>query len=348
MRVYTNVLTWRKKRVVVAAFTATVSSIHCTKHKVLNGFFFEFMTLQFLVSFFNKQLIFEQRTGFDRLWGVKIQKYRTDKSGREREKQKEQKSDRTMGFVYEFFAFSLSTRFLRIILPTVFSVAFSSKPLRSKNKVIKYSINFDTTRYGRLIIIIMWFQHSASANASNGQVYAITFWDFVLLLFLLLLLLLFLFLSVSFFCIEITAEFKWWCFDTRNRLRLYLRWTNWAGFAVAINVDCVVDIFSWLFIKFDIYMWTCSTCCCVRLYANLMLVHILRRRRASKNKTYNWILSVCLSIWEDKGITRHFNIISESRQKKPSIQTKQNNATVMEKTILNGGAISLAFKANTS
>lgn len=100
--------------------------------------------------------------------GEKIKKRRR---GREKEKNGE-----WTRFVYVFFSvFSFNLLFF-IIAYCIFVCIFA-EPLRSKNKVIKYSINFDTTRYGRLITIIMWF-HCESVSESNEPVYAITFWNF--------------------------------------------------------------------------------------------------------------------------------------------------------------------------
>lgn len=79
--------------------------------------------------------------------------------------QKGRETQRESRDLYTFFSFVFSFNPL-LLLPSVFSVAFSSKASTSieENRVIKYSINFDTTRYGRLITIIMWLFHCASAK----------------------------------------------------------------------------------------------------------------------------------------------------------------------------------------
>lgn len=142
-----------KSRVFVAA---TVSSIHCTKHKVLNVFLLEFMTLQFFFSLFlSKKAIFKQRKGFE--CRVKIHQYTL--SWQKRAEKEREWRDLYVCILFFRFRFLLQSSF--IVAFCIFGCIFveSQQALRLKNKVIKYSINFDTTRYGRLITIIMWLFH---------------------------------------------------------------------------------------------------------------------------------------------------------------------------------------------
>lgn len=90
------------------------------------------------------------------------------------EDQKQGRAERMKRFVcILFFRFLFQCSF--IIAYCIFGCIFVETSIRLKNKVIKYSINFDTTRYGRLITIIMWLFHCASPSVSSGQV-CIAFW----------------------------------------------------------------------------------------------------------------------------------------------------------------------------
>lgn len=295
-----------KSRVFVAA---TVSSIHCTEHKVLNVVF---LSNSWLFSFyiFEQKAIFRQRNGFG--W---------------RAREAEQNRENEEICIHSFHPFSLSILFYFVAFCNFGCIFVESKhDSIEANQVIKYSINFDTTRYGRLITIIMWLFHCASAKWIKWA----TLCDHILGVFLFCSVIVAIPLSACVIfcvciCIELTDEFVWCDVLTlENILRLYHSMTtNWVGFAVAINVDCCVDIFSWLFIKFDIYMRTWIACCCLLAcksdaFAHFeVCIHVYGEKIQEDAQKHKHTIAywMCVSIGKDKRITRHFYVMSESRQK---------------------------------